>query len=47
VSLGDLGESTEVVVAQGPFAAEHRRALHVDGWTDTLDRLHDVMASAS
>jgi uncharacterized protein YndB with AHSA1/START domain len=44
VSLRDLGESTEVVVAQGAFAAEPRRALHVEGWTDALDRLQELMS---
>jgi uncharacterized protein YndB with AHSA1/START domain len=43
-SLRDLGESTEVTVDQGVFATEGRRALHVQGWTDTLDRLEELMA---
>ena len=44
LSLGDLGESTELVVAQGMFAAERRRALHEEGWTDALERLQELVA---
>jgi uncharacterized protein YndB with AHSA1/START domain len=43
--LNDRGDSTEVVVAQSGFATEARRALHVDGWTDCLDRLQELMSS--
>jgi uncharacterized protein YndB with AHSA1/START domain len=39
LSFGDLGESTEVVLNQGPFKTEARRALLRDGWTDSFDRL--------
>jgi uncharacterized protein YndB with AHSA1/START domain len=45
MSLSDRGESTEVVVVQSGFATEARRALHVDGWTDSLDRLQELMSS--
>jgi uncharacterized protein YndB with AHSA1/START domain len=45
LSLGDRGDSTEVVVVQSGFATEARRALHVDGWTDSLDRLHELLSS--
>jgi uncharacterized protein YndB with AHSA1/START domain len=45
MSLSDRGESTEVVVVQWGFATEARRALHVGGWTDSLDRLHALMSS--
>ena len=44
LSLRDLGESTELVLAQGTFAAERRRALHEQGWTDGLDRLQELMS---
>jgi uncharacterized protein YndB with AHSA1/START domain len=39
VSFRDSGEATEVVVTQAPFKTEARRALHRDGWTDSLDKL--------
>ena len=35
----DLGESTQVVLTQGPFRSEPRRALHRDGWTDAFNKL--------
>jgi len=44
-SLRDLGESTEVIVEQGVFATEARRALHEQGWTETLDRLLDLITN--
>jgi uncharacterized protein YndB with AHSA1/START domain len=46
LSLLDLGDSTELVVSQGPFATQPRLALHEEGWTDTLDRLHELMSSS-
>jgi uncharacterized protein YndB with AHSA1/START domain len=45
VSLRDLGESTEFGLVQTGFATERRRALHEAGWTDSLDRLEQVLAS--
>lgn len=47
LSLRDLGESTELVLAQGPFTVERRRALHDEGWTDALDRLQELMSPAT
>ena len=44
-SLRDLGASTELTVDQGPFATEGRRALHEQGWSETLDRLHELMTA--
>lgn len=44
-SLSDLGESTGLIVDQGPFATEGRRELHRQGWTETLDRLQRLIAS--
>jgi uncharacterized protein YndB with AHSA1/START domain len=45
--LRDLGESTELVFTQGTFAAERRRALHEEGWTNSLDRLEELMSPAA
>jgi uncharacterized protein YndB with AHSA1/START domain len=45
VSLRDLGESTALMVDQGPFATEGRRALHEQGWTESLDRLQELITS--
>jgi uncharacterized protein YndB with AHSA1/START domain len=44
LSFADLGESTELVFTQRAFATEGRRALHEQGWTDSLDRLQDLLS---
>ena len=45
ISLLELGESTNFIVRQQTFATESRRALHEQGWTETLDRLHELLAT--
>jgi uncharacterized protein YndB with AHSA1/START domain len=45
LSFGDLGTSTALTVEQGPFATEARRVLHEQGWTESLDRLEELLAS--
>jgi uncharacterized protein YndB with AHSA1/START domain len=44
LSFRDRGESTELLLTQGPFKTEARRALHRDGWTDSLDKLERLIA---
>jgi uncharacterized protein YndB with AHSA1/START domain len=44
LSFRGRGESTEVVLSQGPFKTEARRELHRDGWTDSFDRLAKVIS---
>jgi uncharacterized protein YndB with AHSA1/START domain len=44
LSLADLGDSTELILDQGPFLTEARLALHTQGWTEGLDRLYEVVA---
>ena len=39
LSFLDNDGTTRLIVDQGPFATEARRALHEAGWTETLDRL--------
>jgi uncharacterized protein YndB with AHSA1/START domain len=39
LSLQDHGASTQVLLEQGTFKTEARRALHRDGWTESFDRL--------
>jgi uncharacterized protein YndB with AHSA1/START domain len=46
LSFRDLGEATEVVFTQGPFKTEARRALHRNGWTDSLDKLEGFISQA-
>lgn len=47
LSFGDRGESTEVVLTQGTFKTEERRALHEQGWTDSFERLQEVIRSSA
>ena len=46
LSFRDLGESTEVLLAQGPFKTEPRRELHHNGWTESLDKLERLLSQA-
>lgn len=41
LTLAGSGDNTALTVDQGVFATEARRALHEQGWSDTLDRLRD------
>jgi uncharacterized protein YndB with AHSA1/START domain len=45
LSFRGFSESTEVVLTQGPFKTEARRALHRDGWTDSFDKLEALLSS--
>ena len=45
LSFRELDGSTEVTFTQGPFKTEARRALHRDGWTDSFDKLEDLLSS--
>jgi uncharacterized protein YndB with AHSA1/START domain len=45
LAFRDAGEATELSVAQGPFATEARRALHRDGWTDSLNKLEALLSA--
>jgi uncharacterized protein YndB with AHSA1/START domain len=45
VSLRSRGESTALTVDQEPFATAARRALHEQGWNDSLDRLDELIRS--
>ena len=44
LSFHELGESTEVALAQGPFKTEARRRLHRDGWSDSFDKLERLLS---
>jgi uncharacterized protein YndB with AHSA1/START domain len=43
LSLADLGDQTEVELSQGEFATKERRALHEGGWTDSFDKLEELL----
>ena len=45
VSLRNRGESTALTVDQAPFATDARRALHEQGWNDSLDRLEELIGN--
>lgn len=45
ISLRVVGESTEFVLDQGPFATQARYDLHHAGWTDGLVRLEEALRS--
>jgi uncharacterized protein YndB with AHSA1/START domain len=45
LTLRDLGDTTELILAQGPFATEERRTLHQQGWTDSFERLREMLSA--
>ncbi len=45
LSFGDLGGSTGITFAQGPFKTEERHALHQGGWSDSFDKLERLLSS--
>ena len=45
LSFQDVGESSSLTVEQGPFATVERRALHEQGWTESIDRLEELITS--
>jgi uncharacterized protein YndB with AHSA1/START domain len=44
LSFGDRGGATEVVLTQGPFKTDARRELHRGGWTDSFDKLEELLS---
>lgn len=46
LSFQAIDTSTEVHVSQGPFRTESRRALHRDGWTESLEKLGELVRNA-
>ena len=45
VSLQNRGGSTALTVDQEPFATDARRALHEQGWNESLDRLEELISN--
>jgi uncharacterized protein YndB with AHSA1/START domain len=43
LSLEERVDETQVELIQGEFATEERRALHNGGWTDSFERLEDLL----
>lgn len=44
LTLLEHDEGTRVVLDQGPFSTEDRRALHEAGWSESLERLRRFLA---
>ena len=47
MSLTEVGDVTEVSLLQGEFATEERLALHRGGWTESFDKLRELIQSGS
>lgn len=45
LSLEDRGPETEVRLVQGEFATEERYALHEAGWTESFERLEELLSA--
>jgi uncharacterized protein YndB with AHSA1/START domain len=45
LSFRGVDGATEVALTQEEFKTEERRALHRDGWTETLDKLEEHLRS--
>lgn len=45
LSFRQIDDSTEVHLAQGPFTTDARRTLHRDGWSESFDKLHDLVSA--
>lgn len=43
LSLDAVGDGTEVSLSQGEFATEPRLALHRSGWTESFEKLRELM----
>jgi uncharacterized protein YndB with AHSA1/START domain len=47
LSLREQDGGTELLLTQGDFATQERLALHEGGWTESLERLREVLAGAA
>jgi hypothetical protein len=43
LSLDDVADASEVSLSQGEFATEARLALHRSGWTDSWEKLRELI----
>lgn len=46
LSFGERDDSTSVTLRQGPFKTEARRLLHREGWSDSFDKLAELLATS-
>ncbi|HET6686995.1 MAG TPA: SRPBCC domain-containing protein [Jiangellaceae bacterium] len=47
MSLQPVGDATKVSLSQGEFATEARIALHRSGWTDSFEKLRELIDSGA
>jgi len=47
LSLDSVGDATEVSLSQVEFATEARLALHRSGWTDSFEKLRELIESGA
>lgn len=47
LTLHAVGEATKVVLWHGDFATEARLALHRSGWTDSFEKLRELINSGA
>jgi uncharacterized protein YndB with AHSA1/START domain len=47
LSLDAVRDATEVSLSQGEFATEARLELHRSGWTDSFDKLRELIESGA
>jgi len=47
LSLNAVGDTTEVLFVQGEFATEERVALHRNGWTESFEKLRELVEPGS
>jgi uncharacterized protein YndB with AHSA1/START domain len=45
LSFREVDGSTEVNFTQGVFATQQRRALHEQGWTESFQRLQELLSA--
>jgi uncharacterized protein YndB with AHSA1/START domain len=45
--LNDLEDATELLLSQSGFATEARVSLHRSGWTDSLEKLRELVDSGA
>ena len=46
LTLRERGDRTELVLIQGVFATEERLELHRQGWTESLERLEELLLAS-
>ena len=46
LSFDAVGDATEVSLSQGEFATDERLQLHHDGWTESLEKLRDLVGGS-